>query len=208
MSDLCLTGYRHSVYTRSVRIALAELGLNYRWRDIDPFDDAVALHPFGQVPVLEDGAWRVYETWAILTYLEAQYGKVSSRDARHTARAAQVASIASAHAYWPLVRQVYAHAVVRPAMAETTDGAEVTEGLARAVAVLDALEEIANEALVLDAVDFGPADWFLFPMIDAFARVADARALLLSRPKLNDWWTVLAARRTVSDTFTPLEAET
>ncbi len=209
MSDLRLIGYRHSVYTRAVRMALAELTLDYNWQDVDPFQDQVANHPFGHVPVLETRDLRIYETWAILTYLEARFRDSGPNDhtakALYLARAAQVASMVNAYAYWPLVRQVYAHAVFAPAMGEVPNDAEIAAGFAQADRVLDAFEEVAEEAVVLNGTRFGPADWILFPMIDAFRRVPDARTMLQSRPKLNEWWTVLSERRKVSDTFTALD---
>ena len=203
MSDLCLTGYRHSVYTRAARIALAELGLAYTFDEVNPFLDQVPGHPFDRVPVLEDGAVRIYEAWAILTYLHA--GVPSDQSRLEKARAAQVASIVNAYAYWPLVRQVYANAVFAPAMGLEADADVAAAGLVVAGPVLDALEDIAAEGQVLNGRAFGPADWLLFPMTDAFARDARGAAALRERSALAGWHDAMAALDHVAASFAPLD---
>lgn len=198
-------GYRHSVYARAVRIALAELGVAYDWQEADPFAGAVAAHPFRRVPVMLDGDVRIYETWAILTYARARWGVERGLAPPQAAREAQVASMAGAYVYWPLVRQVYAHAVFRPAMGESADPREVARGLAAADAVLESLEDLAREGEVLEGRVFGPADWILFPMIDAFRRAAEGGAMLAARPALANWWSALHERDQVRGTFARLE---
>ncbi len=200
-----LIGYRHSVYSRAVRIALAELGVACDWQEADPFAEEVALHPFRRVPVLLHGDERVYETWAILSYVQARWGATRDLSPLQAAREAQVASMVSAYAYWPLVRQVYSHAVFRPAMGEPADAANVAEGLAAAEAVLEAFEDIAAEGLVLTGD--GPADWLLFPMIDAFRRAGQAGAMLAVRPALAAWWRAMHGRDKVRGTFAELKPE-
>lgn len=70
---LCLHGYRYSVYTRIVRVVLAEKSLAYDLSEVNPFEQESAAaanpHPFGMVPVLSHGAFQIYETNAITRYL-------------------------------------------------------------------------------------------------------------------------------------------
>ncbi len=57
-----------------------ELGLDYRLEMVEMFSDAMkrpaylAVHPLGKVPALEDGEFVLWETTAILQYLDARYG--------------------------------------------------------------------------------------------------------------------------------------
>ena len=199
-----LIGYRHSVYTRAVRIALAELGVAYEWQEANPFAEPVPGHPFRRVPVLEVDGVRVYETWAILTYLYADYAPVSEGSPLQAARAAQVAGIVNAYAYWPLVRQVYAQEVFRAALGEAGDAEEIAAGHAVAEAVLEQLEEIAAEGLVLRGQQVGPEDCILFVMIDAYAQSSAGATQLALRPHLQHWWQSLAGRDRIADTFTPI----
>ena len=72
--QLTLIGFKHSVYTRIVRIALIELGMQAAYVEADPFSDDGGLEditPFGRVPVLRHGDFTLTETAAILRYLTA-----------------------------------------------------------------------------------------------------------------------------------------
>ena len=69
---------RPSAYARPVWLALLEKQLSFelipvdlRGKQLEP--DFLTINPFGHVPVLVDGDFRVIESVAILDYLEAQY---------------------------------------------------------------------------------------------------------------------------------------
>ena len=71
----------HAPNTRSVRIVwlFEELGLPYELERFRLGDAAMrtpeylAVHPLGRVPVLEDGAVRIFESGAIVEYVLARY---------------------------------------------------------------------------------------------------------------------------------------
>ncbi len=69
---------RPSVYARSVWLALLEKQLPFELITVDlsgqQFEpDFLSVNPFGHIPVLMDGDFRVIESLAILDYLEARY---------------------------------------------------------------------------------------------------------------------------------------
>ncbi len=204
---LTLIGYRYSVYLRIVRMVLAEKRLRATLVEVDPFsrplpEGYLDLHPFGRVPVLEHGPFRLYETTAITRYLdEALPGPVlQPEDARDRARMAQVIAIADAYAYHPLVRQVFAHLLFGPREGRAPDLAAVAEGLAAAATVLGSLERIAAEGRVLrgDAVTL--ADLHLAPMIAAFAMTAPGAAMIEGHPALARWWAAMRLRPSLAAT--------
>jgi glutathione S-transferase len=182
-----LIGYGPSVYTRAVRMAAAHHGLSHDWQEQDPFEAPVAAHPFGRVPVWRDGSVAIYETAAILTYLEAQAGDFITDPVR-AARVQQVAGIVDAYVYWPLVRQVYAHAVFRPKHGDVGDRSQIDAGMRAAPNILAALEALAQERHVLTGSEVTRADWHLAPMIAAFAAYPPAMALLAEYPALTRWF--------------------
>ncbi len=212
-----LTGFRHSVYTRSVRIALAEKGVAYAYAECDPFDpsDALSLmqnHPFGRVPVLHHGDFRLYEVAAILAYVDAAFDGpgLTPGDLRAAARMRQVIAIADNYVYWPLVRQAFSHGHYRPLVGDAANPALLRAGMAEAPRVLDALEEIAAEGLVLRADMLCLASCHLFPMLDYFALLPEGCELLMRRDALAAWLhrmgrrsSALATRPDLSDEETP-----
>lgn len=200
-----LIGFKHSVFSRAVRIALTDLHLSYEWTEADPFEKDVPLHPFGRVPVLIHKDTYIYETWAILTYLYTMSDDRSRRTALVEARSAQIAGIVQSYAYWPLVRQVYSHGVFRPALGLDHDPSLIDEGLSAAGIVLNSLEEIAGEGLVLKE-QFAQEDCMLFPIVDAFVRYRKGAELLEEHQALYGWWKRARERKDVADTFCALEA--
>lgn len=78
MSKIKLWGFDASTYVRTVKMLLAEkeftdfeqVQLNVLAGDPKK-SEHLARHPFGKVPVLDDGALRILETSAIVRYLDA-----------------------------------------------------------------------------------------------------------------------------------------
>ena len=200
---LTLVGYRYSVYTRIVRMALMETGLAAAYLEVDPFrhpsdPQLTGLTPFGRVPVLRIGDRAFSETAAIVHLLAdlAPEAGLVPRDAIEAARMRQVIGIVDSYAYIPLVRQVFAHAVFAPLMGEACDPAQVALGVAAAPPVLRALDGIAQEDLVLGETR-SLADLYLAPMIDYFLRADAGRALLADLPHLAAWWRGAAQSRSL-----------
>ena len=108
-------------------------------------------------------------------------------------------ALAVAHACWPMVRQVYAHAVFRPAEGAPTDPAQVAAGLAAAEHVLDALERMAA-ARVLGGPAFTRADAHLAPIVGAFRAAPEGAAALARRSALHAWWRGVRTRPSVAAT--------
>lgn len=201
-----LIGYCHSIYTRIIRLVLLEKGIAFDYVEHDPFaQNAIGPHPFGRVPFLCDGDFAIYETAAISAYLDGAFdGPPMMPDSpQAAARAMQVVCIADAYAYWPLVRQIYEHAVFHPAYGEPSDPAEVQDGLHRAPTVLAALDEIAREGLVLSQ-GFGRAECHLAPMIAALVQAPEGAGLLARYPDLYKWWQRTALRPSLRETETSL----
>lgn len=202
-----LRGYRYSVYNRIARVALHEKGILYEIEEIDPFADCVPEHymqrqPFGRVPVLSHGMFDVYETAAIGRYIDAAFDgpRLTPVDVESLTRLAQTVSIIDSYAYKPMVRQVFAHLVFRPAVGETSDEAEVGDGLEASRTVLQALEALAAEAHVLDKKTFTLADCHLAPMIAYFVQAPEGKAVLSEYFALCEWWEWASLRASIVET--------
>ncbi|MEO1153170.1 MAG: glutathione S-transferase family protein [Pseudomonadota bacterium] len=183
---LRLVAFRPSIYCWSVRLAMAELDLTFDWVETNPFNGVVADHPFNRVPVLWVSDRRIYETGAILDWL---YPPLADPLARAEAR--QAAGIADAYAYWPMVRQVYAKGVLAAEDADAVDN-----GMAAAVPVLAALEEIAEGGRVLNQATGGltAVDCHIAPMIGAFAAFDAGRTHLHRHAALREWYESVTQR--------------
>jgi glutathione S-transferase len=74
MSDIAVYGIPGSPFLRSVEITLHEKGLEYQLQTIAPGEHKqpayLARHPFGRIPAFEHDGFAIYETQAILRYLD------------------------------------------------------------------------------------------------------------------------------------------
>src|SRR5262245_66528989 len=73
-SEIVIHAVPGSPFARAVQIGLEEKGAPYRVNALSPGDSKTAaylkLHPFGRIPAFEHGDFRLYETQAILRYLD------------------------------------------------------------------------------------------------------------------------------------------
>ena len=73
MSDLTLLGFPRSTFVQIVGLVPTHKELPYTFRDLEPEMGSpvhLALHPFDRVPILQHGDFTLYETSAIVAYLE------------------------------------------------------------------------------------------------------------------------------------------
>lgn len=205
--SLILHGYRYSVYVRIVRLVLAEKGLAYESVDVNPFAAEVpvghrALHPFGRVPALVHDRFALYETGAITRYLDRAFPRpaLQPQAPRPLARMDQIIAVVDAYAYWPMVRQVFVHDVMRPHLGTEGDPQELQKGLDASARALDALEALAAADSWLTGPDLTLADLHLGAMVAYFGQSPRGAALLAERPRLAAWWQRLQERPSVTAT--------
>jgi glutathione S-transferase len=74
MNDIVLYGVPGSPFLRAARMGLEEKGVVYGMHVIGPAESKshpyLKKHPFGRVPAFEHGNFCLYETQAILRYLD------------------------------------------------------------------------------------------------------------------------------------------
>src|SRR5262245_33069222 len=198
---LVLHGYHYSVYVRIARLVLAEKQAPYERIEVNPFApeipaDYLALHPFGRVPTLVHDGFVLYETAAIIRYIDRSFPGPALQPAepRALARMDQIIGIADAYGYWPLVRQVFSHRVFRPAVGRPADEAEVKQGLTAATKVLAALEALAGSPPFLAGPAISLADLHLGAMIAYFTAAGEGAALLARYVRLGAWWRHVSRR--------------
>ena len=111
-----LHGYRYSVYNRIARLVLLSKKVEYQTIEVNPFAELseayLMLHPFGRVPVLTHGVFKLFETSAITRYIDRAFEgrSLQPEGAAALARMDQVIAVIDAYAYRPMVRQVSSHA--------------------------------------------------------------------------------------------------
>ena len=84
--DIVIHGVPGSPYLRSALLGLEEKGLPYRLNVIEletqRGPEYLKLQPFGRIPVLEHGDFRLYETQAMLRYIDTLGSRQRARCSR------------------------------------------------------------------------------------------------------------------------------
>src|SRR6185312_12786820 len=99
MSEFVVHSIPGSPFGRAVLAALEEKGAAYRFAAVPPgplrSPEHLARHPMGRVPVLEHDGFMLYETQAILRYLDRVLPTplLTPRDPRAAGRMDQVMNI-------------------------------------------------------------------------------------------------------------------
>jgi glutathione S-transferase len=215
MSDVTLFGLERSVYTRIARLALEEKGVAYRLEDVEIFGaDGVPAehrvrHPFGRIPVLEHGAFRLYETTAITRYVdEAFVGPVLQPEApAQRARMNQIVSVLDAYAYRPMVWGLFVETTRGEGSGARGDRARIDAALQASQLCLAALGELGAFAPFLVAGEPCLADLHAFPILRYLALVTEGRDLLRAQGSLHRWMQAMLVRPSVQRTCGRYELE-
>ncbi len=73
MAEITIFGFPHSTFVHIARLVLTHKQVPYIFEDLEPDMGSpkhLALHPFDRVPILQHGDFMLYETSAIVAYLE------------------------------------------------------------------------------------------------------------------------------------------
>ena len=207
MAKPVLHGPSYSTYTRAVRIALAEKGVDYDLHEVDfingGFPDGYeALHPLKKTPAFEHDGFRVYETAAILRYVDEAFDgpALQPSDAKGRTRMTQTISVIDCYLYQPAVHGVFIQRALVPTMGGTTDEALVAESAQKAAQALAALDDLVGDQAWLCGSDFSLADAHLVPIIDYFRQTPEGEAALSDAGNVSRWWSSAAARPSVQAT--------
>ncbi|MEO9336603.1 glutathione S-transferase family protein [Mesorhizobium sp. SB112] len=201
-----LHGYHYSVYVRIARMALLEKRVSWQHVEVDPFEDIpasyLALNPFGRVPTLEHDGFVLFETSAIIRYVDEAFDgpRLQPKTPRERARMNQIIAIIDSYGYWPMVRQVFAQRIFAPAIGNAGDEAMIADGIAKSQNVLSALENLASGGAFLVGSSLSLADLHLAAMIAYFTAAPEGARSLSTYPKLSSWWSRMAQHASLVET--------
>lgn len=192
-----------SVFPRRVRIALREKGVACEEAVVDLPGGALRqpeflrLNPFGQVPVLEDGALVIAESIAILEYLEERHSSPALLPADPAARARVRELMLWSNGHLAPAWKASLAPMFSPDV--HPDDPSVREGRAGLGHYLDVLEARLGDAAWLDGDAYSLADVCHAPFVTVLAQAGQGD-LLRARPRVAAWVERLSARPAVRDT--------
>jgi glutathione S-transferase len=209
MSDVIVHGVPGSPFMRSVLIALEEKHAPYRIQALAP--EAVrgeahrSLHPFGRVPAIEHGDFRLYETQAILRYLDTLFPDpaLQPRDPRSIGRMNQIIGINDWYLFPQVARVIVFERIVGPRLLGTAPNtAAIDAALPDAERCLGELGRLLGSNDYLAGAEFSLADVLLAPQIDYLALTSEGAAIMQRTP-LPAWLARVNERPSLAATLPP-----
>jgi glutathione S-transferase len=206
MSGFVVHGIPGSPYVRAAVLVLEEKRAPYHFAAM-PFGGHkqpahLARHPFGRIPAIEHDGFALYETQAILRYVDAVVPNppLQPADPREAARMNQLMGITDWYFMPQISRPIVFQRLVAPRLGRPIDEASIAAAMpdARAcVAEIDRLLD-GNTWLAGDSVTL--ADLVLAPHLSMFAQTEEGKDILRDHPALTGWLARIEARPSMQAT--------
>ena len=199
-----------STYVRSVRMALIEKNTPYELEEVDILAGQhkepghLARHPFGKVPALTHDGFTLYETSAILRYLDRVLPgpALTPADPKQAARCDMIAAIVDSYAYGAMITAVVMNRLVKPMLGGQPDEAAISGALPVADTSLGAIAQLAGAGggSFLAGPSLSIADLMLAPIFGYFSQTPEGAAALARHPVVQAWWDSFQARPAMAAT--------
>ena len=209
MSDFVIHGIPGSPFVRAVQIAMEEKGAPWRIHALQPGetkgDAHLARHPWGRMPAVEHDGFSLYETQAIVRYIDQVFPgtPLQPTDAKSAARMNQVIGINDWYLFPKAVAVIGFQRIVGPAlMGLTTDEAVVAAAVPDAERSVRALDGILGQNEFLAGSSFSLAEVMLGPQMDFLGATPEGETLLKGT-RLGAWLERMRARPSFVATLPP-----
>jgi glutathione S-transferase len=182
-----------STYVWSTRLALAEKGEPHELVEV-PFGEHrqaahLARHPFAKVPAFEHDGFELYETQAILRYIDERFmaSPLQSTDVHEFSRMNQIIGIVDAYAWPSIAGGILVNRVLAPRLGLPVDEAAIAAAVPRARLCLAEFARLMGEQQFIAGARISLADLLVAPLLYYFARVPEGEAPLAEHPSLASW---------------------
>jgi glutathione S-transferase len=186
-ANVVLLGDARSTYTRSVRMALAEKGVKYTLQPSGPHTpEILALHPWGRIPAFRDGDLQLFETSAILRYVDEAFPgpRLAPGNIRDRARCEQWVSAINAYGYDAMVRRYVLQYVFPKGPEGKPDRSVIDPALKDIAKQLTILDSAYGEKNLLAGVNVSFADLLLAPILAYVGAMPEGEALMKAAPNV------------------------
>jgi glutathione S-transferase len=182
-----------SPYVWSARLALAEKGVAHELVEvgIGPHREEPHLsrHPFAKVPAFEHDGFLLYETQAILRYIDEGFpvAPLQPTDLHEFARMNQIMGIVDSYAYPSIAAGVVFNRMLAPRLGLPVDEGAIQAALPRARLCLSEFARLMGGHPFMTGERISLADLMVIPLLYYFGRVPEGAAPIAEHPSLAAW---------------------
>jgi glutathione S-transferase len=200
MTAITVHGIPGSPFLRSVEIALREKGADYHLQVMAPGEqkglEHLQRHPFGRVPAIEFDGFALYETQAIIRYLDEAFPNppLTPGNARQRARMNQVIGIIECYFFPKAAAPIAFQRIIGPRLLGLpTDEAPIAEAMPMARTCFAELDHLLGDQPYFGGDQVSIADIMLAAQFDLLAETPEGRDLI-SDTGLETWLGRMLAR--------------
>jgi glutathione S-transferase len=203
MAEITIFGFPHSTFVHIARLVLTHKEVPYTFEDLEPDMGSpkhLALHPFDRVPILRHGDFMLYETSAIVTYIEELFPTpaLQPNTPQGRARMNQWISAVNSYYYPYMIYHVSHERNVFPELGIPSDEAVVAHALPKIEVGLQVAErQLSHGQGFLLGSEVTLADYYLMPSTRSFGRTPEGKTMYASFPLVQAWRERMEALPTV-----------
>jgi glutathione S-transferase len=193
MSDPIVYGFPRSTFVNIVRLVLTHKDVPYTFHDLETVmgkPEHLALHPFNRVPILRHGDFTIYETSAIVSYVDEAFAgpRLTPQVARARGRMSQWISAVNSYYYPYMIYHVTHERLVFPELGIASDEKVVAHALPKVELGLGVLErELSHGQDYVLGAELSLADFFILPSTFAFSLTEEGRKMYPKFPAFCRW---------------------
>jgi len=198
-----------STYVWSTRLALAEKGVAHELVEVG-FDEHrqephLTRHPFAKVPAFEHDGFALYETQAILRYIDEGFpvAPLQPTDLHQFARMSQIMGIVDAYIYPSIAGGILFNRILAPRLGLPVDEEAAAAALPRARLCLAEIARLMGDQPYLIGERVTLADLMVIPLLYYFSRLPEGEAALAEHPSLRPWMARMEERQSFQVTKPP-----
>jgi glutathione S-transferase len=199
-------GAAMSPYVWSVRLTLAEKGVAHESISVvaSEFRSEAHLerHPFGKIPAFEHDGFMLYETQAIMRYVDEAFpaAPLQPIEVHPFARMNQIMGIVDNYLTPCLLAGVIFQRLVGPLLGRMADEAKVQASLPQVRLCLGEIVRLAGDQPFLVGETLTLADLMAIPQLYYFKKFPEGMAQLAELPTLAAWVNRMEARQSLQVT--------
>src|ERR1700730_10639288 len=192
-SRMVVHGIPGSPYVRAALLTLEEKGADYEFAAMAPGalkkHPHLSRHPFGRIPASEHDGWMLYETQAIMRYVDAVVPspRLQPKEPRAAARMNQLMGITD----WYVMPQVSApitrNRVVAPRFNQPVDEDAVVKAIPNARICIAEIARLLDGHAWLAGAAVSLADLLLARHLSMFAPAPEGAQILQEHENLRNW---------------------
>jgi glutathione S-transferase len=206
MATPIIYGTDMSTYVRTVRMTFEEKPAQYERVDVSVVRGEnkepahLARNPFGTVPGFEHDGLKLYETSAIIRYIDqvSPGASLTPADPRDRARMNQIISLIDYHGYPSIISQIVLHRLL-PQLVGGSDPKVIAAGTPKAQLVLKEIDRFKAGSKFLAGERVSLADLYVAPVLAYLALTPEA-SLIAAHKGLSEWWDMIQQRSSYKKT--------